>query len=279
MDKIINGKEVADKLREELKQKIKSLPSTPKLVVIQVGDYEASNVYVRGKEKACKEVGIDFELIHYPYDVDAYTVANTINKLNNDDKVNGILIQLPLLDHIDNTIIDLINPIKDVDGLTSYNMGRLINNDYDIAPATPSGVIKLLDYYNIPIAGKHVVVVGRSNLVGKPISQLFLHRDATVTICHSKTKDLTNYTNQADILAVATGHKHLITKDMIKDNAILIDIGISRVGKKLYGDINFDDVYDKCSYITPVPGGVGPMTIAMLLYNVVKCYKLQNKIK
>ncbi len=277
MDKIINGKEVAKILKEQLKEDLKQLGGIPKLVVIQVGDLPASNIYIQNKEKACREMGITFELIHYDNDVDNNTLINKIKELNNDSNINGILVQLPLPNHIDSKIINMIDPLKDVDGLTSINIGKLINNEDTIISCTPKGVMKLLEHYHITIEGKHVVIVGRSNLVGKPLSYLFLNKDATVTICHSKTKDLAQHTRQADILVVAAGHKDLINKDMIKEEAILIDVGTNRVDNKLYGDINYDDVYDKCSLITPVPGGVGPMTIVMLLDNVIECYRLQHK--
>jgi len=280
MDKIINGREVANLLKENLRKEIIDFPTTLKLAVIQVGSLDASNTYIKYKQKACREVGIDFELINYDNNIDELTIESKIKELNKDPFINGILIQLPLPNHLDSKIIvNFINPIKDVDGLTSTNIGNLLNNVDTLAPCTPIGVMKLLEHYKIEIEGKHVVVVGRSNLVGRPLSNLCLNNNATITLCHSKTKDLCFHTKQADILAVAAGHKHLINKDMIKENAILIDVGINRIEDKLYGDINYDDVYDKCALITPVPGGVGPMTVAMLLYNVVKCYKIQNNIK
>lgn len=280
MDKNMDGKSLSIKLKNDLKEEIKSLNINPTLVVIQVGDDPASTTYVNSKAKSCAELGINFELTHYSNDIDSNTIENKIKELNNNHNVNGILVQLPLPNQIDpKRIIDLIDPIKDVDGLTSTNIGRLVSGDDAIISCTPKGIIKLLDNYNINMNGKHVVIVGRSNLVGKPLVSLFLNQDATVTVCHSKTINLESYTKLADILVVATGQKYLINKDMIKDNAILVDVGITRIDNKLYGDINYSDVYDKCSLITPVPGGVGPMTVCMLLYNVVECYKKQNNIK
>jgi methylenetetrahydrofolate dehydrogenase (NADP+)/methenyltetrahydrofolate cyclohydrolase len=278
--KVIDGKNLSIKLKEELKNEIKRLKINPTLVVIQVGNDDASNTYVKGKANACRDLCINFQLIHYNNDVNSCLLESKIKQLNKDSNINGILVQLPLPKHLDSKkIIDLIDPIKDVDGLTPINIGNLAMDREGIISCTPKGIMKLLDNYNVDIKGKYVVIVGRSILVGKPLGYLFLNRDATVTICHSKTIDLEKYTKEADILVVATGHKHLINKDMIKDNAILIDVGVNRIDNKLYGDINYNDVYDKCSLITPVPGGVGPMTVCMLLYNVVECYKKQYNIK
>ncbi len=281
MNKIINGKEVANIFKRKLKEEINNFLCMPKLAVIQIGSLDASNIYIKHKQKACKEVGISFELITYDNNIDEIVIKNKIEELNGNPSINGILIQLPLPSHLDSKkIINYIDPKKDVDGLTSINMAHLFNNvdnDEAIAPCTPIGIMKLLEYYNIELEGEHVVMIGRSNLVGKPLLSLFLNKNATITICHSKTKELACFTKQADILVVATGCKHLINKNMIKENAILIDVGINNVEGKLYGDIDYNDVYDKCLLITPVPGGVGPMTIAMLLHNVVECYKIQNK--
>lgn len=277
MTKIIDGKKVAKELKENLRKVIELFPTKPKLAVIQVGDDPASKIYVNMKRKEAEKIGIDFMFIKYDSDINEKIISDTIETLNNDNSVNGILVQLPLPSNIDaNKILNLIDPSKDVDGLTDYNMAKLINKKDAIMPCTPFGIIKLLECYNIDVRDKNVVVVGRSNLVGRPLSNILLNMDATVTICHSKTKDLKEYTKRADILFVAVGKKHLITKDMIKKGAILIDVGINRENDEIYGDIDFEHVYNKCSMITPVPGGVGPMTIAMLLYNLVTCYKKQN---
>lgn len=277
MTKIIDGKKVSKEIKENLKKIIELFPTKPKLAVIQVGDDSASEIYVNMKRKETEKIGIDFMFIKYDSDINEEIIEETIKSLNKDKSINGILIQLPLPSNIDSKrILNLIDPSKDVDGLTDYNIAKLINKEDAIIPCTPFGIIKLLEYYNIDVRDKNIVVVGRSNLVGRPLSNILLNMDATVTVCHSKTKDLKEYTKRADILFVATGKKHLITRDMIKRDAILIDVGINRENDKLYGDINFDNVYKKCSMITPVPGGVGPMTIAMLLYNLVSCYKKQK---
>ncbi|MDD4036440.1 MAG: bifunctional methylenetetrahydrofolate dehydrogenase/methenyltetrahydrofolate cyclohydrolase FolD [Bacilli bacterium] len=277
MTKIIDGKKVSKEIKENLKKIIELFPTKPKLAVIQVGDDSASEIYVNMKRKETEKIGIDFMFIKYDSDINEEIIEETIKSLNKDKSINGILIQLPLPSNIDSKrILNLIDPSKDVDGLTDYNIAKLINKEDAIIPCTPFGIIKLLEYYNIDVRDKNIVVVGRSNLVGRPLSNILLNMDATVTVCHSKTKDLKEYTKRADILFVATGKKHLITRDMIKRGAVLIDVGINRENDKLYGDINFDNVYKKCSMITPVPGGVGPMTIAMLLYNLVSCYKKQK---
>ena len=200
-----------------------------------------------------------------------------INKLNNDTTVNGMLVQLPLPNEMDaNKVLNEISPLKDVDGLTDLNNGMLFHGKDTLYSCTPYGVMELLDRYNISVSGKNVVVVGRSNLVGKPMAMMMLEKGATVTVCHSKTKNLENYTKNADILVVAVGKPNFITSDMISDNAVVIDVGISRLANGLCGDVDFDSVKDKCSYITPVPGGVGPMTVAMLAKNILKAYKMQN---
>lgn len=274
MNKIINGKEIAAKLNEELKKEISNLPSSPKLVVIQVGDLPASNVYIKNKEKACLDLGIDFELVKFDENIITKKIEDKIIELNNNFEVDGILIQLPLSNHLDiNKLINTINPAKDVDGLTSTNIGNVINNITSHISCTAGGIIKLLDEYEIDIKGKHVVIIGRSSLVGKPLIHLLLNKDATVSICHSKTNNLQHYTKQADILIVAVGIPKFINKQMIKKDAIIIDVGINRVDNNILGDIDFEDVYDKCSLITPVPGGIGPMTIHSLINNIINSYK------
>ena len=277
MDKIINGKEISKRIKEELKQEIEVFSRKPSLVVIQVGNDIASDVYIEGKKKASLEVGIDFKHLKYEEDVTEEVLIEKIQELNSDDMVDGILLQLPLPKHLNEVkIINYIDPSKDVDGLTITNIGKLTNKIDGLVSCTPLGIMELLSAYNVELEGKHVVIVGRSNLVGKPLISLFLNNNATVTVCHSKTKDLSEYTKQADILVVAVGKQNLINRDMIKKGCVIVDVGINRVEGKLYGDVYYLDVFDKVSLITPVPGGVGPMTVTMLLKNVVKCYK--NKI-
>lgn len=274
---ILDGKECSAKIREKLKVEINSFPSTPKVVDIQIGNNEASDIYIKSKEKACKDTLIDFECIRFPDNTDEKEIMNKILELNNDANINGILIQSPIPNKYNyKKLVNLIDPSKDVDGLNIVNIGKLFNNKKGIVSCTPLGIIKLLECNNITIEGKNVVIVGRSNLVGKPLISLFLNKNATVTICHSYTNDLSNYTKKADILVVAVGKKYLITKDMVKDGAVIVDVGINRIDNKIYGDVDFDNVSNIASYITPVPGGVGPMTVSMLMYNVVECYKMQK---
>ena len=272
--KIIDGRECSKNYREKLKEEIKSFDKKLGLVDIQIGNDEASNIYIASKAKAAQNIGIDFYHVHFDNGVDEDIVISKIEELNNDDNIHGILIQLPLPDGYDEKkLINYIKPEKDVDGLTQLNVGKLSLNEDCLVSCTPLGVIELLKYKNVNISGKHVVIVGRSNLVGKPLIQLFLNENATVTVCHSKTEDLKSFTKQADILVVAVGKKHLIKSDMVKDGVVVIDVGITRENGKIYGDVDFDNVITKSKLITPVPGGVGPMTITMLLNNVVKSYK------
>lgn len=278
---IIDGKTVSDNIYQDLKKQIKGYMIKPCLAVIQIGDDPASDVYIKAKEKACNEVGIYFKHLKYNDNIKEKEIINKIIELNNDEYVNGILIQLPIPARYNtDRLISYIARNKDVDGLTDINIGKLFNNKNCLVSCTPQGIIELLDYYNIDIEGKNVVIVGRSNLVGKPLISLFLNRNATVTVCHSKTIDLSKHTLNADILVVAVGKEKLITADMIKENAVVIDVGINRNAEgKLCGDVDFNDVKKKASFITPVPGGVGPMTVAMLLKNVNECYKKMNTSK
>lgn len=274
---IIDGRKCSNIIKEDLKRKIVEKRIEPCLAVIQIGNNEASNIYVNNKKKACEKVGIKFKELKFPDTISQELVIKEIKRLNNDKSVNGIIVQLPLPKPFDaGVIINEINPLKDVDGLTYENVGNLVLENDCLVSCTPLGVINLLKMYNAKIEGKHVVIVGRSNLVGKPLIQLFLQENATVSVCHSKSEDIKNITKQADILVVAVGHPNLITKDMVKENAIIIDVGINHDEKNLCGDVDFDGVSKKASLITPVPGGVGPMTVACLLKNVVKAYNMQN---
>lgn len=275
----IDGKIISTKIKEELKAEIKTYMIKPCLAVIQIGNDEASNVYISAKQKACSEVRIYLKHIKFDEDSREIEIINKIIELNNDEYVHGILLQLPIPEKFnEEKLINYISRNKDVDGLTDINVGKLINNKKCLVSCTPQGIIKLLEESGVSIPGKNVVIVGRSKLVGKPLISLFLNNDATVTVCHSKTNNLKEFTKNADILVVAVGKKHLITEDMVKKDSVVIDVGINRIDGKLYGDVDYENVKNKVSLITPVPGGVGPMTVAMLLCNVNTVYKnLNNK--
>lgn len=275
----IDGKIISTKIKEELKAEIKTYMIKPCLAVIQIGNDEASNVYISAKQKACSEVGIYLKHIKFDEDSREIEIINKIIELNNDEYVHGILLQLPIPEKFnEEKLINYISRNKDVDGLTDINVGKLINNKKCLVSCTPQGIIKLLEESGVSIPGKNVVIVGRSKLVGKPLISLFLNNDATVTVCHSKTSNLKEFTKNADILVVAVGKKHLITEDMVKKDSVVIDVGINRIDGKLYGDVDYENVKNKVNLITPVPGGVGPMTVAMLLCNVNTVYKnLNNK--
>ncbi len=273
MAHLIDGKKWSSVSRAETAVEVRRLLDKdlmPKLVVVLVGDNPASLVYVRGKEKAAAEVGIDSRIDRLPATTSAQELLAHIEQLNQDDSVHGILVQLPLPDHIDEqTVIATISPEKDVDGFHAHNVGALAIGLPGFVPCTPLGVMKLLEYENMDMTGKHAVVIGRSNIVGKPLSQLLLKANATVTVCHSRTKDMASITRQADLLAVAIGKPEFVTGDMVKPGAVVIDVGINRIEGKLVGDVDFASVEPVASAITPVPKGVGPMTIAMLLHNTV----------
>ena len=275
----IDGKIISTKIKEELKAEIKTYMIKPCLAVIQIGNDEASNVYISAKQKECSEVGIYLKHIKFDENSREIEIINKIIELNNDEYVHGILLQLPIPEKFnEEKLINYISRNKDVDGLTDINVGKLINNKKCLVSCTPQGIIKLLEESGVSIPGKNVVIVGRSKLVGKPLISLFLNNDATVTVCHSKTNNLKDFTKNADILVVAVGKKHLITEDMVKKDSVVIDVGINRIDGKLYGDVDYENVKNKVSLITPVPGGVGPMTVAMLLCNVNTVYKnLNNK--
>lgn len=277
MKEIIDGTKISLDIRRQVKELILEEKITPCLAVIQIGDNKASQVYIKNKKKACEDVGIRFEHIKFNDTISEELVINEIKRLNNDISVNGILVQLPLPALFDEgKIINEINPVKDVDGLTYQNVGNLVLENDCLVPCTPLGVMELLKAYKVELATKNVCLVGRSNLVGKPLMQLLLKEDATLSVCHSKSLDIKNYTTKADVLIVAAGHPNLITKDMVKEGAVVIDVGINKEGNLLCGDVDFEEVSKKASLITPVPGGVGPMTVSCLLKNVVKAYKIQN---
>lgn len=273
----LDGKVVSAELKENIRSEVTFLRErkgiVPHLAVVIVGENPASKTYVRNKQRACEEVGIRSSVITLPEEVTEQALIQEIEALNMSPEVTGILVQLPLPQQIKTqTIIEAINPAKDVDGFHPLNVGRLNSGLNGIIPCTPMGILTLLQHENIELAGKHVVIIGRSEIVGKPMAQLCLAHDATVTICHSKTKDLNTFTQQADILIVAIGRPQFVTADMVKDGAVVIDVGINRLESgKLVGDVDFEQVEPKTSYITPVPGGVGPMTIASLLSNTLKC--------
>jgi methylenetetrahydrofolate dehydrogenase (NADP+)/methenyltetrahydrofolate cyclohydrolase len=276
------AKETLLKLSYEV-SRLKTKNIQPKLVVILVGKNPASLSYVKKKQKACDVTGILWDQYDYDESVTTEEIISKIEELNSDETVHGILVQLPLPKHIYTpNVIRAIEPKKDVDGFTAYNLGKMFTSkDFeDLAPCTPLGVIRLLEYYNVEIEGKEAVVIGHSNLVGKPLSTMLLNRNATVTTCHIFTKNLKSHTQRADILCVGVGKPHLITRDMVKDGAIVVDIGVNRMENgKLCGDCDFSDLEEKVKYITPVPGGVGPMTVAMLMENTVSSAKRINNIK
>ena len=269
---ILDGKKLRDKIFEDLKTKLDKMEKKPTLAVILVGENPASQIYVRNKKKTAEKLGINSISIEYPSDITESELLQKIEELNNDENVTAILVQLPLPAHIDkNKVIDKILPQKDVDGLTPYNLGKLFSGEEPyVYPCTPKGILLLLDEYNIELEGRHVVVVGRSNLVGKPVAQLLLKRNATVTMCHSHTKNLANITKTADIVVSAVG-KNVIGEKMLKSNCVVVDVGIFRdENEKISGDVDFEDVSKVAAYISPVPGGVGPMTIASLMLNTVE---------
>lgn len=278
---LIDGKAVSLQVKQQVKQecdKLKTKGVTPGLAVIIVGDDPASQVYVRNKEKACEECG--FYSVKYALDADTTQdeLNALIDKLNKDEKINGILCQLPLPKHLDDKeVINRIDPIKDVDAFHPVNVGAIMIGDYNFLPCTPAGVMELIHSTGVDVTGKKAVVIGRSNIVGKPMAMLLLHENATVEITHSKTIDLKSITKEADILVAAIGRAKFVTADMVKNGAIVIDVGMNRdENGKLCGDVDFENVKDKCSFITPVPGGVGPMTISMLMRNTLTAAKLQN---
>lgn len=284
MATIIDGKNLAKKVRQELKEECDELKKNginPKLAVIMVGDDPASKVYVRNKSRACEDVGIDYEEFILKDETTQEELIELIKKLNNDKKINGILLQSPIPKHLNiNEAFKAITYMKDVDGFTPSSVGKLCIGEDTFISCTPYGVMKMFEEYNIDLTGKDVVILGRSNIVGKPLIQCCLQKNATVTVCHSKTENIAEHTKRADIVISAIGQSKFVKADMVKDGAVIIDIGINRgEDGKLTGDVDFENVEKKASYITPVPGGVGPMTIAMLMNNVIKAAKEQSKEK
>lgn len=276
---LLDGKVLANDILDKLSLKVKQLDTAPNLVVIQVGNDPASSVYVRNKERTAERVGINSETVKLSKHITQDELLEIIDKYNNDSLVNGILVQLPLPKHIDEQVIlEAISPMKDVDGFHPLNVGKLNIGQKQMIPSTPAGIMELLKANHIELEGKHVVIVGRSNIVGKPLAHLLLEANATVTIAHSKTKDLKHLTKQADILVVAVGQPELITEDYVKDGTVVIDVGINRTESGLKGDVDFNNVKSKVAAITPVPGGVGPMTIAMLMNQTYQAYCTQNDI-
>lgn len=276
---LIEGNRLKEKIIRGLKEKTKSLPRPIKIAIIQVGENESSNIYINQKKKLEQEINILINHIKLQKETKEQEIIKKINMLNKDKEIDGIMVQLPLPKHLNKKIIvNAIDENKDIDGLTDSNIIKLCNNNYALAPCTPIGILKLLELYKINIENKNIVILGRSDIVGKPLSLLLTNNNATVTLCHSKTKDIKSITNKADILISAIGKPKLITKEYIKENSIIIDVGINKdENGKLCGDIDFEDVKDKVSYITPVPKGVGPTTIAIFLENSYKAYLLNNK--
>ncbi|MBD3829045.1 MAG: bifunctional methylenetetrahydrofolate dehydrogenase/methenyltetrahydrofolate cyclohydrolase FolD [Arcobacter sp.] len=280
---LLDGKALSEKIKEEVKVEVAQLVEekqiTPGLAVILVGNDPASATYVASKAKSCKNAGI-YSVVHeMPETITQDELLETIARMNENPKLDGILVQLPLPKHIDTTIVlEAINPLKDVDGFHPYNVGRMVSNLDAFLPATPFGVMRMFEEYGIELSGKNVVVIGSSDIVGKPMASLLINAKATVTVCNSRTKDLKTHTLAADIVVIAVGVPYLLKEDMVKDGAIVIDVGINRLDTgKLVGDADFEGLKNKCSHITPVPGGVGPMTIAMLLKNTIKAAKLREK--
>lgn len=280
MGKILDGKALANLLGENLKEKVKNLKAegiTPHFCVINIGDDTASKIYVRSKKRKAEKLGIIQDIYQIPADTKQQEVLDLIDKLNTDPEINGLMVQMPTPEQINAAeLLARIDPNKDVDSLTPANVGRLWLKDHFVEPATAEGIMALLKHYEIPLNGKNVVIIGRSNIVGKPLAALMLEKNATITIAHSKTQNLASLTKRADVIVSATGEPCLIKADMVKDGVIVVDVGINRVNGKLVGDVDFDAVKEKASYITPVPGGVGPLTVQFLMEAVVNLTRRQN---
>lgn len=280
---ILDGKELSKKIKTQLKLEVETYKNktgkTPKLAVVLVGDDPASAIYVKNKKNACKFVGITSEVKVLDKSTTQTELESVLSTLNSDKTVNGILLQLPLPNGLnERQALNCINPQKDVDGLTTVNMGKLLTNEQGLTPCTPTGIMELFNEYNINLDGKHVVIINRSLLVGKPLEQMLLHKNATVTICHSHTKNIESLTKNADIIVTAVGKKNFLTKSMVKKNATIIDVAIVRDENGICGDADFKMLVKKAEFITPVPGGVGPLTIAILLKNTIKAFKNQNNL-
>lgn len=280
---ILDGKRVSAQVKEQVANETAELKAkgiVPGLAVIIVGDDPASRVYVNNKKKACELVGFKSEEYALPADTTQNQLLSLVEELNNRKDINGILCQLPLPKGLDeNQVIEAISPIKDVDAFHMQNVGRIMIGDYDFLPCTPAGIMDMLKAYNISVDGKNCVVIGRSNIVGKPMAMLLLHQNGTVTVCHSHTENLKDITARADILVAAVGTPKFVTRDMVKEGAVVIDVGMDRdENGKLCGDVDFENVKDRCSFISPVPGGVGPMTIATLMKNTLKAARIQNNL-
>jgi len=280
---LLDGKALSNKIKEEVRVEVEKLKNeqniTPGLAVVLVGDDAASATYVNSKHKSCEAAGIYSEVHTRDSSTTQEELLELIEKMNNDPKLDGILVQLPLPKHIDTTtVLEAINPLKDVDGFHPYNVGRMVSNLDSFLPATPFGVMRMFEEYGIELSGKNAVVIGSSDIVGKPMASLLINAKATVTVCNSRTKDLSAHTKAADIVIIAVGVPHLLKGDMLKEGAVVIDVGINRLDTgKLTGDADFEDCKEKCTHITPVPGGVGPMTIGMLLKNTLKAAYLRDK--
>ncbi len=282
-DKIIDGKAVAGRVKEEIKHEIVERGIRPTLAVILVGDDPASTVYVNNKKKACEFCGIESKSYELPFETTEEELLSLIDRLNKDKEINGILVQLPVPEHIDpDKVIEAISPLKDVDGFSTQSVGALSIGKTGFVSCTPAGIIELLHSYDVEISGKNCVVMGRSNIVGKPMAMLLLRENGTVTVTHTRTRDIKEITGKADILVAAVGKPRMIDESYVKKGAVIIDVGIHRLdpekngGRKLCGDVDFDSVFEKASLITPVPGGVGPMTIAMLMKNTLSAFDMQN---
>ncbi len=276
---LLDGVRTAEIIQRKIAEEVARIKEDITLAIFMVGNNQASQIYVHNKERACELVGIKARIYKFDENISQKEIIKVIDECNNDESVTGIMVQLPLPSHLDQeALLDRIDPNKDVDGLNIVNQGKLFNNRPTIEPATAKGIITLLKNNNIDIAGKNAVVVGRSRLVGRPVAMLLMKENATVTICHSKTVNLKEITKRADILVVATGKPKMVTEDMVKRDAVVVDVGINRVAGKLCGDVDFENVQNVAGFITPVPKGVGPMTIATLLQNVISCYKIQRNI-
>lgn len=275
---LLDGKKVKIEILENVKKELSEIDEKIKLVVIEVGNDEASKVYLKQKEKMANEVGYLYEEYHFEETISEDALLDVIDRLNEDKEVHAILVQMPLPNHIDaNKVQNRVDPLKDVDGLSNVNYSKLVKEEDCLIPCTAMGIIDLLDYYNIDLKYKNVCIIGRSNLIGKPLSGLMLNRDATVTICHSKTLDISAFTKVSDIVVVAVGIPNFINGNMLKEGSILVDAGINKVDNKLVGDSNYESIIDVCEYATPVPGGVGQLTVAELSKNILKAYKMQQK--